>query len=68
MRKVMISERGYCDGKHKVTEKGIAKFHQWGLEVEEGETGFASYSVAIVEFDDGSVDTARPCDIRFLPE
>lgn len=68
LRKVMVRERKYTDGKSVVVEKGIAKFHQWGLEVEEGDSGFASYTVAIVEWPDGSVGTEYPRDVSFLSE
>ena len=34
---------------------GNGIFHQFGLDIEEGETGYASYSTAIVEMPDGSV-------------
>ena len=51
----------------KTGEKREALFHQFGLELE-GSVGerSSSYSVAIVEYPDGSVDTVAPQDIRFL--
>lgn len=44
-----------------------AFFHQFGLELE-GSVGerSSSYTVAIVEYLDRSVDTVAPQDIRFL--
>jgi|GEM_PF-2819991 len=43
-----------------------ATFHQWGLE-DSGdlENGFA-VSVAIVEIDNGEINTLYPADVRFV--
>jgi hypothetical protein len=43
-----------------------AYFHQWGLCAEEGDSGFASYTVAIVQDYDGIVFTAEPSGVTFL--
>lgn len=43
-----------------------AKFHGWGSAYEEFESGPGNYTVAIVEFADGKVDTVVPHLIRFL--
>ncbi len=42
------------------------KFHGWGAGYEEFESGPGNYTVAIVEFPDGKVDTVMPYLIRFL--
>ena len=42
------------------------KFHGWGVGYEEFESGPGNYTVAIVEFPDGKVDTVVPYLIRFL--
>lgn len=42
------------------------KFHGWGSGYEEFESGPGNYTVAIVEFPDGKVDTVVPYLIRFL--
>lgn len=42
------------------------KFHGWGAGYEEFESGPVNYTVAIVEFPDGKVDTVMPYLIRFL--
>ena len=41
-------------------------FHEWGTDYEEFESGPGPYSVAIVEFDDGSVGLVYPMQMRFL--
>ncbi len=40
-------------------------FHGWGVNYEEFENGPGNYSVAIVEFADGKVETFVPAHIRF---
>ncbi|QHF03298.1 hypothetical protein N015_13135 [Pseudomonas asturiensis] len=42
------------------------KFHGWGSGYEEFESGPGNYTVAIVEFPDGKIDTVMPYLIRFL--
>ena len=52
----------------KVGNKDLceARFHQWGCEYEEFESGPGNYTVAVVEFADGSIGTVTPECIRFL--
>ena len=51
----------------KTGEKREALFHQFGLDLEDsGDGNSSSYTVAIVEYPDRSVDTVAPQDIRFL--
>ena len=42
------------------------KFHGWGSGYEEFESGPGNYTVAIVEFPDGKIETVMPYFIRFL--
>lgn len=41
-------------------------FHIWGTEMEEGETGFAMQTVAIVELNDGRVEKVLPHNLKFI--
>lgn len=43
-----------------------ARFHQWGTDVVETQTGFYTWTVAIVEARDGTVSKALPENIRFI--
>jgi len=61
MRKVIIHE-GTKDEKR-------ALFHCWGFSCGESDNGNMTESVAIIEFDDGSVTTIPPHYIKFvIPE
>lgn len=40
----------------------------WGVESEEIEQGVLQYTVAVVELEDGRVDTFMPSRVKFLPE
>jgi len=42
------------------------RFHQWGLEIEEGETNFASCSSAIIEDEKGQVHMIYAGHVKFL--
>ncbi|MCP4677746.1 MAG: hypothetical protein GY854_19955 [Deltaproteobacteria bacterium] len=53
------------DGDYKKKSKGLALFHGWGVEYEEFECGPGNYTIAIVEFDDGTVGTVVPSLIKF---
>ena len=44
---------------------GLAWFHQWGVDYEEFETGPGNFSVAIVEFADGTVKTVPAESVNF---
>lgn len=41
-------------------------FHQWGLEIEEDENGFSSYTVGIVELENGVIKTPLPSQMKFI--
>lgn len=53
-------------GKSEYAPAELGRFHAWGCEYQEFETGPGNYSVAIVEFRDGSVETFAPFHIRFI--
>lgn len=48
------------------TDRGNAIFHQWGVDYKEFEVGIGSYTVAIVEWPDGTVEEILPRFIRFI--
>ena len=70
MRTVMISEYAYPQINGKMTrvvqDKCLAKFHQWGLDVVEMPESVASFTVAVVEYQDGKIDTVVPGMVRFI--
>lgn len=49
-----------------IEDAAEGKFHGWGVEYEEFESGPGNFSVAIVEMPDGTVQTLMPWAIRFL--
>lgn len=53
MRKVIVNERE-------------AFFHGWGSNYDEFESGPGNYSIAIVEFDDGTIKSIPVEQIRFI--
>lgn len=55
----------FADGQ-KTNVKGEAKFHQFGVDFIEFSEGPANYSVAIVEWPDGGIDTVAPSQLQFL--
>lgn len=44
--------------------KGV--FHQWGLAMEETSDHVASYSIALIEIEDGSVVEVLPSNLKFV--
>lgn len=44
----------------------IGRFHSWGLQYEELEYGVGNYTCAVVEKDDGTVETPAAFLVRFL--
>ena len=63
MRKVMVKENKWIDGKNQLVEKGVAKFHQFSLE---SSNDGSPNPVAIIEWPDGSVACVDLVQIRFL--
>ncbi len=49
-----------------IEDAAEGKFHGWGVEYEEFESGPGNFSVAIVEMADGTIQTLMPWAIRFL--
>ena len=69
MRKVMVSE--YLkqeNGCLELEETEEALFHEWGSNYEEFDSGPGNYSIAIVEFDDGKIQSIPVEQIRFIKE
>lgn len=60
MRKVIVTPTFKSHG-----EAYKAKFHQWGAEYEEFDTGPGNYTVAIVELEDGTIKTIPPNWVKF---
>ena len=52
--------------RHEKVEDGSAVFHEWGLNTVETEHAIASYSVAIIEREDGAVETVAAELIKFI--
>lgn len=50
------------------TKVEVGKFHQWGIEYEEFDTGPGNYTVAVVELFDGQVKTFPANDVKFIEE
>jgi hypothetical protein len=44
----------------------VGKFHQFGTNYEDFENGTGNFSVAIIEFDDGTVDSFPVTYIQFI--
>ena len=68
MRKVMVSEYKKAEGTPMriLQEKGVAEFHQFGVDFEELENGTGNYSTAIVEWPDGKISNVAVQLVRFL--
>ena len=66
MRKVTVIDKIYVgNAKYQITERPGAMFHSFGVDYEEFENGPGTYSVAIVEWPDGTIETVRADRIRF---
>lgn len=69
MRKVLVTKLIYpsgCMGRPEQVELGEATFHQFGIDYQEFSEGPGNFSIAIIEYPDGRVDSVRPERIRFL--
>ncbi len=67
LRKVIVYEYTNKFGDPLIKgELGTGLFHQFGYDCMEDETGFSSYSTAIVEMPDGSVITPAANMIKFI--
>lgn len=56
----------YDEGGYSLFNKGI--FHHWGTSYEEFESGPASYTVAIVELQNGKIVEVLPSELQFVDE
>lgn len=52
----------------EITDRGLAHFHGWGSEAYEAESGFGTQTVAILEWQDGSVELVVPNLITFVDQ
>jgi len=69
MRNVVIYKHERKDGNdhYDKVENGTAKFHCWGVDYEEFNSGYAnSFSTAIVERSDGTVENIPAEMIKFI--
>ncbi|SIR83855.1 hypothetical protein SAMN05216509_5315 [Pseudomonas sp. B10] len=68
MRPVMTMKALHdnCGRRTGIEDAAEGKFHGWGVEYEEFESGPGNFSVAIVEMADGTIQTLMPWAIRFL--
>lgn len=64
-RPVTITATHFDGNEHVKADVGKGFFHQWGTEFEEFESGPVNYTVAIIEKEDGSIETPLPHNIRF---
>lgn len=68
MRKVEVYKRAFNPSTQKTeTEKvQVGKFHQFGCDFEEFETGAVNFTTAVVEYDDGTVVNMPVQLIKFV--
>ena len=68
MRKVKVYKYEQAVGKtyHHKIDDGEATFHRWGINYDELENGAGSYSTAIIERQDGSVENVEVSMIQFI--
>ena len=65
-RPCLVLKRARIDGTWRTVERGIARFHCFGVDYEEFETGPGNYSAAVVEWPDGTVELVPAGLIKFL--
>ena len=66
MRTVEYFESCRVEGKIQKVKVGEAKFHQFGSETLEYETGVATYSTAIIELEDGELKNLPVEFVKFI--
>lgn len=70
MRRVRVMKNdlvNYAQGKgYALVEDYVGKFHTWGMELWEQQEGSVTYSVALVEKDDGTIATVPPSLVQFI--
>lgn len=65
MRRVKVFKAGRNAAGDR-EELGEGFFHKWGIESVETNDGVVTYSVAIVEMENGSIMTVPPGDVQFI--
>ena len=60
------SKNNLMPGTNCFSEPLPGLFHQWGLDIMEGSTGFASFSVALVETKKNEIVKVLPEHISFI--
>ena len=68
MRKVMVSKRAYSREKTDwiLEQRGEALFHQFGIDFAHAADGICSFTSAIIEWGDGSVENVPVNLIKFI--
>jgi hypothetical protein len=64
MGKEVVSGTGCFDDKFK----NEGKFHQWGLDFEEFESGPGNYTIAIIENEAGIIEKILPHNVQFISD
>lgn len=69
-RTVIVYTHVYSTVKNEYTRvedfKGYARFHSWGCDYTEFESGPANFSTAIIEREDGTVENVPIDTIKFI--
>ena len=67
MRRVQVYKWDFGNRAKAVkVDDGDAWFHEWGVNYTEFESGPGPFSTAIIERDDGTIETPQASMIRFL--
>ena len=69
MRKVRILIYNYNneDEIERIPTNKCGLFHQWGIDFEElGDAGVGNYTTAVVELEDGTIETPPANQIQFM--
>jgi len=68
MKQVQVYRYDKTPGKTYMekVEDGIAHFHQWGVDNEADDCGYGNYSTAIVEREDGTIETPPAYMVKFI--
>lgn len=77
MRKVLFKrfiEVQWDENKKRVAGTGrleddyhhAGTFHQWGSDIVEDDRGFSSFTVAIIELADGTIEQVIPTRVKFI--
>lgn len=64
-RIVEVYQYQFVDGEMKKVLIKVGYFHGWGLELNESDTISVSFTIALIEFPDGTVELIHPSLIRF---